>query len=132
MLHTISLTIRSWRGRMQATVHSLPFQVFILSLVVLDALIVLFELLLDVGAFGELSCSFFMYCTEYLVVWPIKLAPKQGQGYGLLSTVCGFVFQLPNLGSSKLKRPVSLGVRVPCLLSRLENHIQDTKNQCRY
>ena len=38
---------------MQVTLHSLPFQVIILSLVALDALIVLFELLLDVGAFGE-------------------------------------------------------------------------------
>ncbi len=38
---------------MQVTVHSLPFQFFILSLVALDAMIVLFELLLDVGAFGK-------------------------------------------------------------------------------
>ena len=38
---------------MQVVIHSLPFQAIILSLVVLDALIVLFELLLDVGAFGK-------------------------------------------------------------------------------
>ena len=38
---------------MQTALHGLTFQVFILSLVVLDALIVLFELLLDVGAFGK-------------------------------------------------------------------------------
>ena len=46
----------TWRGRMQVVIHSLPFQAIILSLVVLDALIVLFELLLDVGAFGNLQC----------------------------------------------------------------------------
>lgn len=34
-------------------VHSIPFQFFFLSLVVLDALIVLMELLLDVGAFSK-------------------------------------------------------------------------------
>lgn len=39
---------------MQVALHSLPFQIFILSLVILDALIVLFELLLDVGAFSKL------------------------------------------------------------------------------
>ena len=49
---SFSLSCR-WRGRMQVALHSLPFQVFILSLVVLDALIVLFELLLDVGAFSK-------------------------------------------------------------------------------
>ena len=37
---------------MQVTLHSIPFEVFVLSLVVADAFIVLFELLLDVGAFG--------------------------------------------------------------------------------
>lgn len=45
---------------MQVAVHSIPLQIFILSLVVLDALIVLFELLLDVGAFSEF--------TRYLVL----------------------------------------------------------------
>ena len=40
---------------MQVAIHSLPLQIFILSLVVLDALIVLFELLLDVGAFGKFA-----------------------------------------------------------------------------
>lgn len=41
-----------WRGRMQVALHSHWFHIFIIFLVVLDALIVLFELLLDVGAFS--------------------------------------------------------------------------------
>ena len=46
---------------MQVTVHSVAFQVFILSLVALDAMIVLFELLLDVGAFGKCELHVFYY-----------------------------------------------------------------------
>lgn len=38
---------------MQVTLHSHAFHYFIIFLVVLDAFIVLFELLLDLGAFGE-------------------------------------------------------------------------------
>lgn len=38
---------------MQVVLHSVHFHVFIVILVVLDALIVLFELLLDVGALGK-------------------------------------------------------------------------------
>ena len=38
---------------MQVVLHSTYFHLFIIVLVVSDALIVLFELLLDVGAFGE-------------------------------------------------------------------------------
>lgn len=38
---------------MQVVLHSTYFHVFIIILVVLDALIVLCELLLDVGAFGK-------------------------------------------------------------------------------
>ena len=41
-----------WRGRMQVTLHSHVFHYFIIALVALDAFIVLFELLLDLGAFG--------------------------------------------------------------------------------
>lgn len=37
---------------MQVTLHSHMFHFFIIILVVLDALIVLFELLLDLGAFS--------------------------------------------------------------------------------
>ena len=37
---------------MQVTMHSHTFHLFIIALVVLDALIVLFELLLDLGAFS--------------------------------------------------------------------------------
>ena len=63
-------SIFRWRGRMQVTVHSLPFQFFILSLVGLDALIVLFELLLDVGAFGEqkYDCCIIIICIIQLVL----------------------------------------------------------------
>lgn len=42
---------------MQVILHSHLFHYFIVFLVVLDALIVLFELLLDVGAFGESSTT---------------------------------------------------------------------------
>ena len=38
---------------MQVVLHSTYFHIFIIILVVLDALIVLCELLLDVGAFGK-------------------------------------------------------------------------------
>ena len=40
---------------MQVTLHSHAFHSVIIVLVVLDALIVLFELLLDLGAFSTLS-----------------------------------------------------------------------------
>ena len=40
---------------MQVALHSHYFHIAIVSLVVLDALIVLFELLLDVGAFSKKS-----------------------------------------------------------------------------
>ena len=40
---------------MQVVLHSHWFHIFIVLLVVLDAFIVLFELLLDVGAFSELT-----------------------------------------------------------------------------
>lgn len=42
-----------WRGRMQIALHSHWFHIAIVLLVVMDAFIVLFELLLDVGAFSE-------------------------------------------------------------------------------
>ena len=41
---------------MQVTMHSHTFHLFIIALVVLDALIVLFELLLDLGAFSTYVC----------------------------------------------------------------------------
>ena len=53
--------LHRWRGRMQVVLHSTPFHVFIVSLVCLDALIVLFELLLDVGAFGNLHNTHSLY-----------------------------------------------------------------------
>lgn len=46
----------TWRGRMQVELHSHWFHLVIVIFVVLDALIVLFELLLDVGAFGNRNC----------------------------------------------------------------------------
>lgn len=39
---------------MQVVLHSNKFHIFIVALIILDVLIVLFELFLDVGAFGEL------------------------------------------------------------------------------
>ena len=48
-----------WRGRMQVALHSHYFHIVIVSFVVLDALIVLFELLLDVGAFSK-NCHVLM------------------------------------------------------------------------
>lgn len=39
---------------MQVALHSGKFHIFVVTLIILDILIVLFELLLDVGAFGEL------------------------------------------------------------------------------
>ena len=39
---------------MQVTLHSHAFHYVIIALVALDAIIVLFELLLDLGAFGRL------------------------------------------------------------------------------
>jgi hypothetical protein len=42
---------------MQVTLHSHTFHLFIIFLVVLDALIVLFELLLDLGAFSNIDCE---------------------------------------------------------------------------
>ena len=50
-------TLHRWRGRMQVALHSHLFHFFIIILVVLDALIVLFELLLDLGAFSESSST---------------------------------------------------------------------------
>ncbi len=38
---------------MQVVLHSPTFHIFIVSLVILDIFIVLFELLLDVNAFGK-------------------------------------------------------------------------------
>ena len=38
---------------MQVVLHSHWFHLFVIILVLLDSLIVLFELLIDVGAFGE-------------------------------------------------------------------------------
>ena len=46
-------TFYSWRGRMQVALHSPWIHIIIVALVVADALIVVFELLLDVGAFGK-------------------------------------------------------------------------------
>lgn len=43
----------SWRGRLQLVLHSHYFHTVIVVLVIIDVLVVLFELLLDVGAFGE-------------------------------------------------------------------------------
>ena len=42
-----------WRGRMQVALHSAWIHIIIVLLVVADALIVIFELLLDVGAFSK-------------------------------------------------------------------------------
>ena len=39
---------------MQVTLHGGKFHLFVIALIILDILIVLFELFLDVGAFGEL------------------------------------------------------------------------------
>lgn len=47
----------TWRGRMQMTLHSHTFHFIIIALVVLDAVIVLFELLLDLGAFSNIECE---------------------------------------------------------------------------
>ncbi|XP_065912733.1 voltage-gated hydrogen channel 1-like [Dysidea avara] len=47
----------TWRGRMQVIVHGHYFHLIIVLLVVLDAMIVLFELLLDVGAFNNIECE---------------------------------------------------------------------------
>jgi hypothetical protein len=47
----------TWRGRMQVALHSSWIHGIIVALVVADALIVIFELLLDVGAFGNLQCE---------------------------------------------------------------------------
>ena len=41
---------------MQVTLHSHSFHLVIIALVVLDAIIVLFELLLDLGAFSMCVC----------------------------------------------------------------------------
>lgn len=56
-LLAVSFLACSWRGRMQSALHNHWFHVVIVCLVALDALIVLFELLLDVGAFGEHTLS---------------------------------------------------------------------------
>lgn len=42
-----------WRGRMQHALHDPRFHILIVVLVCLDALIVIFELLIDVGAFSK-------------------------------------------------------------------------------
>ena len=42
-----------WRGRMQVVLHSTYFHIFIIILVVTDAVVVLCELLLDLGAFSK-------------------------------------------------------------------------------
>ncbi|XP_065912732.1 voltage-gated hydrogen channel 1-like [Dysidea avara] len=47
----------TWRGRMQVALHGHYFHLIIVLLVVLDAMIVLFELLLDVGAFDNIECE---------------------------------------------------------------------------
>ena len=49
----LSLSPHSWRGRMQHALHNHWFHIVIVILVVLDAFIVMFELLLDVGAFSK-------------------------------------------------------------------------------
>lgn len=51
-MYQLSLVCR-WRGKMQHILHSNYFHIIIVILVVLDAFIVLFELLLDVGAFSK-------------------------------------------------------------------------------
>lgn len=51
-MHSLLVSSR-WRGRMQHMLHSNYFHIVIVILVVLDAFIVLFELLLDVGAFSK-------------------------------------------------------------------------------
>ena len=51
---------------MQVELHSHWFHLVIVIFVVLDALIVLFELLLDVGAFGELF--FFLFFLFFLIM----------------------------------------------------------------
>ena len=51
--HPLSLSPHSWRGRMQHALHNHWFHIVIVILVVLDAFIVMFELLLDVGAFSK-------------------------------------------------------------------------------
>lgn len=47
----------TWRGRMQVALHSHYLHLVIIVLVVLDALIVLFELLLDIGALNNIRCT---------------------------------------------------------------------------
>ncbi len=42
-----------WRGRMQLVLHHTWLHLVIVFLVALDALIVIFELLLDIGAFSK-------------------------------------------------------------------------------
>ena len=49
-----------WRGRMQHILHGHYFHIIIVILVVIDAFIVLFELLLDVGAFSKPSMEISM------------------------------------------------------------------------
>ncbi len=46
-----------WRGRMQLVLHNTWVHLIIVFLVALDALIVIFELLLDIGAFGRFTLS---------------------------------------------------------------------------
>ena len=50
---------------MQVVLHSPTFHIIIVALVILDTLVVLFELLLDVDAFGkhvssEMDCCYIM------------------------------------------------------------------------
>jgi hypothetical protein len=46
----------TWRGRLQVILHSIWFHAVILTLVLVDAVIVLVELLLEVGAFQNIDC----------------------------------------------------------------------------
>ena len=52
---------------MQVVLHSQLFHIFIVTFVVLDALIVLFELLLDVGAFSKSNHCY--YISYHLIVF---------------------------------------------------------------
>jgi len=49
-----------WRGRLQAVLHNHWLHVVIVFLVALDALIVIFELLLDIGAFSKSIISYYI------------------------------------------------------------------------
>lgn len=46
----------TWRGRMQSFLRHIYWSVFVISLILLDSVIVLFENLLEIGALGNFDC----------------------------------------------------------------------------